>query len=58
MGARAAGAWLMSAPSLAQDPPAFPFPMGVAAGDPRLDGFVIWTRLALDPLAPDGLGGA
>ncbi|MEJ2410148.1 MAG: alkaline phosphatase D family protein [Novosphingobium sp.] len=55
--ALAAGAWLMPAASLANGAPAFPFPMGVAAGDPRPDGFVIWTRLALDPLAPDGLGG-
>jgi alkaline phosphatase D len=29
----------------------------VASGDPRPDGFVIWTRLAVDPLAEDGLGG-
>ena len=34
-----------------------PFTLGVAAGDPEPDGFVIWTRLAVDPLAPDGLGG-
>lgn len=33
------------------------FPLGVASGDPWPDGFVIWTRLAIDPLAPDGLGG-
>ena len=33
--------------------PAFrtnPFPLGVAAGDPAADGFVIWTRLAPEPL--------
>ena len=29
-----------------------PFRLGVAAGDPLPDGFVIWTRLAPDPLAP------
>lgn len=29
---------------------AFPFSLGVAAGDPLPDGFVIWTRLAPDPL--------
>ncbi|GAA4116966.1 alkaline phosphatase PhoD [Knoellia locipacati] len=34
-----------------------PFTLGVASGDPESDGFVIWTRLALDPLAADGLGG-
>jgi alkaline phosphatase D len=34
-----------------------PFTLGVASGDPSHDGFVIWTRLALQPLAEDGLGG-
>lgn len=34
-----------------------PFTLGVASGDPWPDGFVLWTRLALDPLAEDGLGG-
>src|SRR5215468_8492319 len=34
-----------------------PFTLGVACGDPSPDGFVLWTRLALEPLAPDGLGG-
>jgi alkaline phosphatase D len=28
----------------------YPFQLGVAAGDPAPDGFVIWTRLAPDPL--------
>ncbi len=28
-----------------------PFQLGVASGDPAPDGFVIWTRLAPDPLA-------
>ncbi|NRQ50858.1 alkaline phosphatase D family protein [Aeromicrobium stalagmiti] len=37
--------------------PRDPFTLGVAAGDPEPDGFVIWTRLAVDPLADDGLGG-
>ncbi len=32
----------------------FPFSLGVAAGDPASDGFVIWTRLAPDPMAPHG----
>lgn len=31
--------------------PAYPFSLGVASGDPAADGFVIWTRLAPDPLA-------
>jgi alkaline phosphatase D len=34
-----------------------PFTLGVASGDPTADGAVLWTRLAPDPLAPDGLGG-
>jgi alkaline phosphatase D len=39
-----------------------PFPLGVASGDPLPDGFVLWTRLAPEPLsrdgqAPGGLGG-
>jgi alkaline phosphatase D len=34
-----------------------PFTLGVASGDPSPDGFVIWTRLAPEPLAEDGLGG-
>ena len=34
-----------------------PFTLGVASGDPSPDGFVIWTRIAPDPLAADGLGG-
>src|SRR4051794_14916090 len=33
---------------------AFPFSLGVAAGDPAPDGFVIWTRLAPDPLDDHG----
>lgn len=30
----------------------YPFQLGVAAGDPAPDGFVIWTRLAPMPLEP------
>ncbi|MBN8829117.1 MAG: alkaline phosphatase D family protein [Sphingomonadales bacterium] len=30
----------------------YPFALGVASGDPAPDGFVIWTRLAPDPMAP------
>ncbi len=33
------------------------FTLGVASGDPSVDGVVIWTRLAPTPLADDGLGG-
>lgn len=36
---------------------ASPFTLGVASGDPSTDGFVIWTRLAPEPLVDDGLGG-
>jgi alkaline phosphatase D len=31
-----------------------PFTLGVASGYPTPDGFVLWTRLAPEPLAPDG----
>ena len=31
-----------------------PFSLGVASGYPTPDGVVLWTRLAPDPLAPDG----
>src|ERR1700761_6309596 len=36
-----------------------PFSLGVASGAPRPDGFVLWTRLAPDPLSvnPDTPGG-
>ena len=34
--------------------PETPFALGVAAGDPWPDGFVIWTRLAPRPLEPHG----
>jgi alkaline phosphatase D len=32
----------------------FPFSLGIASGEPAADGFVIWTKLAPEPLAPDG----
>ncbi|PKP88295.1 MAG: alkaline phosphatase [Alphaproteobacteria bacterium HGW-Alphaproteobacteria-17] len=32
----------------------FPFSLGVAAGDPASDGFVIWTRLAPQPMERHG----
>ncbi len=31
----------------------YPFQLGVASGEPSADGFVIWTRLAPDPLEID-----
>ena len=31
-----------------------PFSLGVASGDPTPDGMVLWTRLAPNPLDPDG----
>jgi phosphodiesterase/alkaline phosphatase D-like protein len=34
-----------------------PFQLGVAAGDPASDGFVIWTRLAPRPLEGGGMPG-
>jgi len=34
-----------------------PFTLGVASGEPRHNGVVLWTRLAPDPLAENGLGG-
>ncbi|MBC5768474.1 alkaline phosphatase D family protein [Ramlibacter albus] len=35
-----------------------PFTLGVASGCPRPDGVVLWTRLALEPLAGGGMGDA
>ena len=32
----------------------YPFSLGIASGDPAADGFVIWTRLAPEPLEPHG----
>ncbi len=57
---RGAGASLVAAPGLVSS--AFaqarwrsgdPFSLGVASGVPRPDGFVLWPRLAPDPLSPD-----
>jgi alkaline phosphatase D len=39
------------------DLPTDPFGLGVASGDPRPDSVILWSRLALDPLAADGSGG-
>ncbi len=63
LGAAALGSTLGAPAALAATPtprgPAVsePFTLGVASGDPRHDGVVLWTRLAPDPLAEDGLGG-
>src|SRR5215207_11682679 len=32
----------------------YPFTLGVASGDPAPGGVVLWTRLATQPLLPDG----
>jgi alkaline phosphatase D len=34
-----------------------PFTLGVASGDPTATSVILWTRLAPEPLALDGLGG-
>lgn len=47
--------WVSAAEAPAAMP--YPFTLGVASGDPTPDGVVLWTRLAPDPLAPDGRGG-
>jgi alkaline phosphatase D len=55
-----AGAATASAGSLSCDfgaLPEYPFRLGVASGDPLPDRVVLWTRLAMDPLAPGGGGG-
>jgi len=33
----------------------YPFPLGVASGDPAADGVVLWTRLAPKPLEGGGM---
>src|SRR5215213_4218516 len=35
---------------------AYPFTLGVASGSPVPDGFVLWTRLAPQPLDGGGVG--
>ena len=34
---------------------AYPFPLGVASGEPWPDSVVLWTRLAPEPLAGGGM---
>jgi alkaline phosphatase D len=58
-GAARAGLALMAAPALIRNAGAQigrvanPFSLGVASGAPRPDGFVLWTRLAPEPLSAD-----
>jgi alkaline phosphatase D len=57
-GAAAASLAFVTAPVLlryaaAQSRDADPFSLGVASGAPRDDGFVLWTRLAPNPLSID-----
>ncbi|WCT73841.1 alkaline phosphatase D family protein [Sphingomonas naphthae] len=57
IGGAIAGGGLLAAPAILRAQQifaAYPFRLGIAAGDPAPDGFVIWTRLAPDPLAPHG----
>ncbi|WP_240653165.1 alkaline phosphatase D family protein [Sphingomonas crocodyli] len=49
--ATAAAPAILKAQMLFRD---YPFRLGVAAGEPAADGFVIWTRLAPDPLDRHG----
>ena len=58
-GAAVMTAWAGRAPALAfrDVTGADPFTLGVASGDPWSDSVVLWTRLAPQPLALDGLGG-
>ncbi|WP_326556406.1 alkaline phosphatase D family protein [Micromonospora sp. NBC_01796] len=58
VGLAAAVAGLSDAPAWATGRlPTDLFKLGVASGDPLPDGVVLWTRLAPDALAADGLGG-
>ena len=53
----AASGGLLAAPAILRAQQlftAYPFRLGIAAGEPAADGFVIWTRLAPDPLERHG----
>jgi alkaline phosphatase D len=50
LGALGAARPLLAKPAFAKNP----FTLGVASGDPLPDGFVLWTRLAPEPLEPHG----
>lgn len=61
----AAARWVVPGSSLAQSRAPVrlrdgrhPFTLGVASGDPSADGFVLWTRLAPDPLQGGGMPSA
>lgn len=57
LGSMAAGTGLLAAPGILRAQQlftAYPFRLGVAAGDPVSDGFVIWTRLVPDPADTHG----
>ncbi|WP_435155399.1 alkaline phosphatase D family protein [Amycolatopsis sacchari] len=56
-GAAALGATALAGLAPLSAAPTGLFSLGVASGDPLPDGVVLWTRLAPEPLAPDGLGG-
>ncbi len=58
-GAAGLGALLVGAalPGCSGGGSADPFTLGVASGEPSASGLVLWTRLAPEPLAEDGLGG-
>lgn len=58
--AGAAGTLALSLPRVAAtaDSSGYPFTLGVASGEPAADGFVIWTRLAPEPLAGGGMAPA
>lgn len=52
-----AGASALAAPAILKAQSVwrnYPFSLGIASGDPAPDGFVIWTRLAPEPLERDG----
>ncbi|MGK2910196.1 MAG: alkaline phosphatase D family protein [Sphingobium sp.] len=57
LGTLAAGSGLLAAPAILRAQQlftAYPFRLGIAAGDPAADGFVIWTRLCPDPQESHG----
>src|ERR1700675_5110600 len=64
-GVASTGVALIAAPALLRSAraqswaPGNPFSWGVASGAPRSDGFVLWTRLAPEPLSanPETPGG-
>lgn len=49
------GAALAASACVPREPPVFS--LGIASGDPLPTGVVLWTRLAVEPLAEDGRGG-